>query len=59
MGIEGLYHTSRTRHRTLPTDNLTYMRMLAQNDPLEWMRRIGGLFAEATGTRDVNEVQED
>ena len=24
-------------------DNLTYMRMLAQNDPLEWTRRIGGL----------------
>ena len=31
------------RHRTLLTDNLTYMRMLAQNDPLEWTRRIGGL----------------
>jgi hypothetical protein len=38
VGIEGLYHTSRTRHRTLPTDNLTYMRVLAQNDPLEYRR---------------------
>ena len=43
VGIEALYHTSRTRHQALPTDNLTYMRMLTQNDPLEWTRRIGRL----------------
>ena len=51
VGIEALYHTSRTRHQALPTDNLTYMRTLAQNDPLEWTRRIGRLDPTTTRGR--------
>ena len=36
----------RARHRTLPTDNLTYMRVLAQNvDPLEPGTRLSSIDA--------------
>ena len=35
-------HWSRDRQSHV---NLTYIRMLAQNDPLEWTRRIGGLVS--------------
>jgi hypothetical protein len=45
--IEALHHSSRTSHHTLPTDMLTYVRtatcVLAQNDALEYTRRIGRL----------------
>ena len=43
MGIEALHHSSRTSHHTLPTDMLTYCYVLAQNDALEYTRRIGRL----------------
>ena len=43
MDIKALYHRSLTRHQPYHADHLTYIRTLAQNDPLEWTPRIGGL----------------
>ena len=44
MWVLKLYITPLERAiKHFPCDNLTCMRMLAQNDPLEWTRRIGRL----------------